>query len=344
MATRALPMLALLAALAAADPAPASEPGLVGFHVEPLAVLSARQKADLGVTGDRGVVVAAIVEKGPAEKAGLRVGDRLLRFGPNDVPDLVKGEDEARHLWRVAIRMMLTNARAGELIPVVVDRMGEKRTLTLAAVSAEEMHRLQSDEAWKDLPPLAQAGSPEPLLIDFQGVAADALLPKGLHPYEGRWRVLKDPEGAAVLRQDRMILPWAVLLVAGKGRCYADGKATVRFMPLAGIADASGGIVFRAQDALNYYLARPNALEDNFRIYVMKDGVRTQLATLKVTPPEPGTWHVIEVEFKGPVLRATLDGKDVVEARDETFLSGWCGLWTKADSVSLFDDLRVVPE
>jgi hypothetical protein len=52
---------------------------------------------------------------------------------------------------------------------------------------------------------------------------------------------------------------------------------------------------------------------------------------------------VIEVEFRGDTFRATLDGRDAVEARDATFSSGWCGLWTKADSVTLFDDLRVVP-
>ncbi|HEX5137465.1 MAG TPA: PDZ domain-containing protein [Planctomycetota bacterium] len=344
MTTRASLVLALFAALAAAGPDPAPEPGIVGFHVEPLAVLSARQKADLGVTGDRGVVVAAIVEKGPADVAGLKLGDRLLRFGGNDVPDLVTGADEARHLWRVATRMMLGNARSGETIRVVVARDGQERTLPLLAVSAAEMHRLQADEAWTELPALADAGPPEPLLIDFQGLPEGTLVPAKLHPYEGRWRVLRDPEGAGVLRQDRMILPWAVALAAGKGCCYRDGKATVRFMPLSGIADASGGIIFRAQDPLNYYLVRPNALEDNFRVYVMKDGVRTQLATVTVTPPERNTWHVIEVEFKGPVFRAKLDGRDVVEARDETFASGWCGLWTKADSASLFDDLRVDPE
>jgi hypothetical protein len=154
--------------------------------------------------------------------------------------------------------------------------------------------------------------------------------------------VVRDPDGGAALRQDRMILPWAVALVAGKGLAYGDAKASVRFMPVSGVADASGGIVFRAQDPLNYYLVRPNALEDNFRLYVVKDGVRKQLATVQVTPPELRTWHVIEVEFKGDAFRATLDGKDVLEARDATFASGWCGLWTKADSVTLFDDLNVV--
>lgn len=341
----ALPFLLLLlpaVPAAFAAPGPAADQGLVGFHVEPLAVLSAGQKADLKVTGDKGVVVAAIVEKGPAAEAGLALGDRLLRFASYDVPDLLSDTQEPRHLWRVAIRMMMDNARAGVPIDLAIERGGAPRTLTLTPVSAAEMHRLQADEEARDLPLLKDAGSPEPLAVDFQG--ATALLPAGFFPYEGRWRVIRDPEGAnAVLRQDRMILPWAVLLVAGKGRAYADAKASVRFMPVSGIADASGGIVFRAQDVRNYYLVRPNALEDNFRVYVMKDGVRTQLASVTVTPPERNTWHVIEVEFKGPVFRATLDGTNLVEARDETFASGWCGLWTKADSVTLFDDLKVVP-
>ena len=104
--------LLLLAAAAVATPGPADQ-GFVGFHVEPLAVLSARQKADLHVTGDHGVVVAAVVEKGPAARAGLEVGDRLCRFAAYDVPDLTTDNEEPRHLWRVAVRMMMENVRAG---------------------------------------------------------------------------------------------------------------------------------------------------------------------------------------------------------------------------------------
>jgi hypothetical protein len=334
---------ALVPALAA--PGPAADQGLVGFHVEPLVRLSAQQKADLGVTGDHGVVVAAIVPLGPAAQAGLKPADRLLRFGPYDVPDLATLAEESHRLWRAAIRMMMDNARAGVPMELLVERDGKKQTLKLTPVTAAELHRLQADDATAgDLPALSGAGPAEPLSSGFEGLAAEALLPAGFFPYEGRWRVLREPEsGNGVLRQDRMVLPWAVLLVAGKGRSYADGKASVRFMPVSGIADASGGIIFRAQDPKNYYIARPNALEDNFRIYVMKDGVRTQLGSVQVTPPERNTWHTLEVEFKGPSIRATMDGKDAVEARDETFAAGWCGLWTKADSVTLFDDLRVVP-
>ena len=138
-------------------------------------------------------------------------------------------------------------------------------------------------------------------------------------------------------------MPPSCLLIAGKGRCYRDGTASVRFLPVSGVTDASAGIIFRAQDPLNYYVARPNALEDNFRIYIVKDGIRTELGSVTVTPPPKNTWHTFEVTFHGPTFRATLDGKDLVEARDETFTSGWCGLWTKADSVTLFDDLKVTP-
>lgn len=337
-----LPLLLLSAAGAA--PGSPSDRGFAGFHVEPLAVLSAQQKADLKVTGDHGVVVACIVAQGPAARAGLEIGDRLLGFGPYEVPDLVTTAEETRHLWRVAIRMMMDNVRAGVPLDLVVERNGARKTLTLTPVGAEDLHRLQADEAARDLPPLSGAGPAEPLAIGFEDLAAGALLPDGFFPCEGRWRAIKEPESASgVLRQDRMVLPWAVLLVAGKGRAYKDGKASVRFMPVSGVADASGGILFRAQDPMNYYLARPNALEDNFRLYVVKDGVRKELASIQVTPPARNTWHVIEVEFKGATLRATLDGKDAIEAHDETFASGWCGLWTKADSVSLFDDLKVAP-
>ena len=149
------------------------------------------------------------------------------------------------------------------------------------------------------------------------------------------------PAGNAVLRQDRSVLPWATLVVAGEGRAYADATARVRFMPLSGVADASGGVVFRAQSGKDYYLARANALEDNFGLYLMKGNVRTELKSVRVTPPRENAWHTIEVTFTGSSFRATLDGKDPVEATDGTYGSGWCGLWTKADSVTLFDDLEV---
>jgi hypothetical protein len=339
-----LVLLPLLATKAGAAPGWAK--GHVGFRLEPLVILSASQRAELGVTGDHGVVVATITEGGPAEKAGLKAGDHVLRFGGEDVPDLLTDTEEPRHLWHVAVRYLIENVPAGIPIEMVVERDGTTKTITVTPIPEAEFHRLQADEALHGtLPSLAQAGPPQPLSIGFEGVAEGALLPDGFFPYEGRWRVVMEPgsKGNAVLRQDKTVLPWAVLLVAGKGRAFADGKASVRFMPQKGIQDASGGIVFRAQDPKNYYVVRPNALENNFRIYIVKDGIRTELGSATVTPPSENAWHVFDVTFVGPKFRATLDGKDVVEATDDTFASGWCGLWTKADSVTLFDDLKVTP-
>jgi pyruvate, water dikinase len=158
---------------------------------------------------------------------------------------------------------------------------------------------------------------------------------------------VEDPAAASghhVLRQDLPVLPWSALLVTGKGRVYADGHAQVRFKPLSGVTDASGGVIWRAQDGVNYYLCRANALENNFEIYTMKDGVRTTISETVVDPPALNEWHVIDVWFHGNRFRAMLDGKDVVEATDDTWSSGWCGLWTKADAVTSFDGFEITPE
>jgi hypothetical protein len=138
--------------------------------------------------------------------------------------------------------------------------------------------------------------------------------------------------------------PWAVLLVTGEGRAYADGTVSVRFRPVSGEVDQTAGIVFRAKDAENYWLVRANALEDNLRLYRIENGVRRTLASVEVRPPAKGEWHVLEVTFTGPTMRATLDGTAVVEAKDEaSYAAGWAGLWTKADSVTEFDDWKASP-
>jgi len=338
---------AVLALLLAAPARAADEQGYVGFWLSPLVILSADQKAELGITGEGGVVVASVTAGGPADRAGMRPGDKLLRFGAENVPDLTADIEEPRHLWHVAARYLLANVRAGVPVEVTVEREGKRMVLKLTPVTEAELHRLQADEALggRTLPALADAGAPQPLTLGFEGVAEGALLPPGLFPYEGRWRVVAAPDtpANAVLRQDRTVLPWAVLLVAGKGRAFRNGTARVRFMELSGVQDASAGIIFRAQDPKNYYVVRPNSLEDNFRIYIVRDGIRSQLATVKVVPPPKNGWHEFEVSFTGADFRATLDGKDVVEARDETFTDVWCGLCTKADSVTLFDDFQVTP-
>lgn len=122
---------------------------------------------------------------------------------------------------------------------------------------------------------------------------------------------------------------------------FSDLDVSVRFRPISGKTDASGGIVFRAKDEKNYYLVRGNSLESNIRLYTVKDGRRHQIASTKVTAPALGEWHTIRTVAKGSKIQAYLDGKLLIDHEDKSLGDGWVGLWTKADSVTEFDDLEI---
>jgi len=117
-----------------------------------------------------------------------------------------------------------------------------------------------------------------------------------------------------------------------------DGFVEVKFKPISGREDQAGGVIWRAKDSNNYYIARANALEDNVTIYHTIKGKRTEKkrADVKVASNE---WHTLRVDFRGNQFTLTLDGKKAIEWTDDTFKdAGKVGVWTKADSVTLFDD------
>ena len=117
-----------------------------------------------------------------------------------------------------------------------------------------------------------------------------------------------------------------------------DGVVEVQFKPMAGKEDQAGGVIWRAKDANNYYVARANALEDNVTIYHTINGRRTEKkrTNMKVATNQ---WHTLRVDFQGNHFTVTFDGKKAIEWDDETFKeAGKVGVWTKADSVTLFDD------
>jgi hypothetical protein len=120
---------------------------------------------------------------------------------------------------------------------------------------------------------------------------------------------------------------------------YGDVDVSVKFKPMSGREDASGGIVFRFNDG-KYYVVRANALEDNFRLYYYDRG-RRQLASARVKAPTVGEWHTVRVVAVGDHVQAWLDGKRYLDRRDGRFKVGRVGLWTKADSVTAFDDLTI---
>ena len=64
-----------------------------------------------------------------------------------------------------------------------------------------------------------------------------------------------------------------------------------------------------------------------------------------VDAPVPrNVWHTLRVEFKGPTIKVALDGKTYIEMKDTHIAgAGAVGVWTKADSVTAFDDFSFGP-
>jgi hypothetical protein len=117
-----------------------------------------------------------------------------------------------------------------------------------------------------------------------------------------------------------------------------DGFVEVKFKPLSGKEDQAGGVIWRAKDSNNYYIARANALENNVTIYHTINGKRTEKKRTKTTVAS-NQWHTLRVDLQSNHFTVTLDGKKALEWTDDTFKeAGKVGVWTKADSVTLFDD------
>ena len=117
-----------------------------------------------------------------------------------------------------------------------------------------------------------------------------------------------------------------------------DGFVEVKLKPMSGKEDQAGGVVWRLRDANNYYLARANALEDNVSVYYVVNGRRTERKSARQKVAGQA-WHMLRVDFRAEHVTVTFDGAKVIEWDDATFKdAGHVGVWTKADSVTLFDD------
>jgi hypothetical protein len=130
------------------------------------------------------------------------------------------------------------------------------------------------------------------------------------------------------------------LLISDEGS-FQDLDLSVKFQTVSGGIDRAAGLVFRLRDLNNYYIVRANALENNYRLYRVVNGRRSQFAgaNFKVTS---GEWHELRVQAVGAKITCYYDGNKKIEATDDTFKdAGKIGLWTKADSVTHFDDLKV---
>ena len=128
-----------------------------------------------------------------------------------------------------------------------------------------------------------------------------------------------------------------------KSASLENGFVEVKFKAISGKEDQAAGIVWRFQDGDNYYVTRANALEDNVIIYHTVNGKRGAFKNVNMKVAG-GMWHTLRVDFKGSHFVVTFDGQKALDAYDTTFAgAGAVGVWTKADSVTYFDDFTYGP-
>jgi len=169
-----------------------------------------------------------------------------------------------------------------------------------------------------------------------------------------RWEVVRDESDPnhgyvfAQLSKDRTAgrFPLAIW----EGTTIKDGSVSIAFKTVSGTVDQAAGVVWRYQDPNNYYIARANALENNVVFYKVENGVRLSIAPkglpsrsygVKHQIPR-GRWNSLNVDFQGNLFTVFLNGERLFDAEDQTFTKpGKLGLWTKADSVTYFDEFTV---
>jgi hypothetical protein len=166
----------------------------------------------------------------------------------------------------------------------------------------------------------------------------------------GKWIVQAEGSNKFLVQTDadstRSRFPVAVLSDVSA----ADVDLSVRFKPVSGRVDQAAGLVWRYQDENNYYIVRANALEDNVVLYKVQNGKRTDLPLKgagrtygKTSEVPAGQWSTLRVVANGPSFEVSLNGTKLYEVEDTTFRqAGKVGVWTKADSVTQFDDLTIV--
>jgi hypothetical protein len=196
---------------------------------------------------------------------------------------------------------------------------------------------------------IAQGGG-QMMRIDFEGIASGSL-PAGVTTAltgsggSVAWSVLDDataPAGPKVLAQTSTDnTDYRFPLAIFDQPSARDLDVAVRFKPVAGEVDRAAGLAVRLSDRNNYYVVRANALEDNVRLYKMIAGQRRQFAGANVKVPS-GVWQELRLIARGDRFEVFLEGKSLYSATDTALAgAGRVALWTKADSVTYFDDLRI---
>jgi hypothetical protein len=162
----------------------------------------------------------------------------------------------------------------------------------------------------------------------------------------GEWSLIADPTatgGRAIAQVSKDRTDYRFPLAVYKPYSGKNLELSVRFKPVAGTVDQAGGIAVRLSTPDDYYVARANALEDNVRFYRVVKGRREQLASANAKVAA-NQWHTLVLRAEGDRFTVSFDGKALLTAQDNTFPdAGKVALWTKADSVTYFDTISIMP-
>jgi hypothetical protein len=164
---------------------------------------------------------------------------------------------------------------------------------------------------------------------------------EGWETVTGKWGIEDVPGASRGKALVQRATNNAFNVIVAPGGPYTDVDVSVRFKPISGREDASAGIVFRFSEG-RYYVVRANALEDNFNFYYYDRG-RHQITGARVKAPALGQSHKLRITAEGDHIKGWLNDQLLIDHRDSRFMSGRVGLWTKADSITAFDDLVVSP-
>lgn len=179
---------------------------------------------------------------------------------------------------------------------------------------------------------------------DFADTAVGKL-PSGWESVRGTWQIAAEPAAPSppnVLGQvSREHSGSHFNLAVSEQPLLKDVTVTVSYRAVAGREDQGGGPVWRYRDPQNYYVARENPLEGNYRVYKVVQGRRIQLGSADVKA-SAGQWHTLEVTMIDEHIECSLNGRKYLDVKDTTFAAaGRVGLWTKADAQTQFDNVNV---
>jgi hypothetical protein len=198
---------------------------------------------------------------------------------------------------------------------------------------------------WEGTPLRGENISGKDTVINFDN-SEEGKLPKGFtqtatgKAQQLNWKVVSDNGNKVVVQSAKNEGDYFNLLVLDKP-IYQNLTLTVKIKAIAGDEDQGGGLVWRYIDNNNYYVARCNPLENNFRFYHVVKGNRIELKSVDCTI-KTGEWFTMTIEMNGNKISCSLNGNKMIEATDDTFKGAErVGLWTKADAQSYFNDLTI---